>query len=136
MAKYKCHKCGVVDSLHAKNEGRSKLVAEVEKGFDEYPDDYYIYCRSCFYVNRYQPGWMGNLKFKLYLDGKEMFTKSEKMGSGFLFKDYNKINRAMIEDGIIPKGWVPKTIVQCPSCRKSHIVSIGSSIDTRCPDCS
>lgn len=108
MANFKCHKCGIIESRGNNN----KLVCEVIRGISpDYKagiaatlDQYTVYCRSCFYINIYQPGWIGNLKFHSYMGGKEFF---EAFKNYDLFQLYNPINKAMLDDGVIPKGWTP-----------------------------
>jgi hypothetical protein len=108
MKKFKCHNCGTIDSLRE----NSKLLCEKQKGLSldfrtgtaATLDQYYIYCRSCFYVNVYQPGWIGNIKFNYYLEGNQLFAQVK---SHFVFQLFNSINKAMKEDGIIPKNWTP-----------------------------
>jgi hypothetical protein len=107
MSNKKCHHCGVVDSVHAKDEGKSKLVW----AFGPYDDDglqmHLIYCRSCGFVNIYKPGWFGNIKFNSFMDARDVYKayqngqmKREEMG---MFA--GKLQQAMVEDGILPKDW-------------------------------
>jgi hypothetical protein len=105
MAKFKCSKCGLTE--HLRENG--KLVCELQKGVGGMGtatlDQYYIYCRVCSRVSIFKPGWIGNLKLSHYMEGKTFF---DNWGTSHdLFGMYNSVNKAMIEDGIIPKGWTP-----------------------------
>ena len=107
MSNKKCHNCGVVDSVHRKDEGRSKLVWGFGPNDDDGLQMHLIYCRSCGCVNIYKPGWFGNIKFNSYVDANEVYKlyqtgqiKREEMD---MFA--GKIQQAMIEDGILPKDW-------------------------------
>jgi hypothetical protein len=107
MPNKKCHNCGVVDSVHRKDEGHSKLLW----AFGPYDDDglqtHLIYCRSCGFVNIYKPGWFGNTKYDSLIDVREVYKlykngqiKLEEMG---MFA--GKLQQAMIEDGVLPNDW-------------------------------
>jgi len=107
MSKKKCHGCGVVDSIHVKDEGRSQLVSAFGPKDEDGLQMYFIYCRACHAINIYKPGWIGNIKFDSLIDTRELF-EAYKTGQiahheiGFIA---GKIQRAMIEDGILPKNW-------------------------------
>ncbi len=107
MSNKKCHNCGVVDSIHKKDEGRSKLVW----AFGPYDDDglqmHMIYCHSCGFVNIYKPGWFGNLKFDSYMDARDALKCYQlgKMKRQEVGMFAGKIQQAMIEDGILPQDW-------------------------------
>lgn len=107
MSNKKCHKCGIVDSVHRKDEGRSKLVWAFGPHDEDGLQMHFIYCRSCGFINVYKPGWLGNIKFNSYIDAREMYrsyqngqTRREEMGilAG-------KLQQVMIEDGILPSDW-------------------------------
>ncbi len=107
MSRKKCHNCGVVDSIHVRDEGRSKLIAAFGLKDDDGLQMYFIYCRSCNFVNIYKPGWFGNIKFNSFIDARgvcEAYQNGqmsrEEMG---IFA--GKIQRAMVEDGVLPKDW-------------------------------
>ena len=108
LSNKKCHHCGVVDSVHAKDEGRSKLVWALGPKDDDGLQMYLFYCRSCGFVNIYKPGWFGNINFNRYMDAREVYKayqdgqmKREEMTIFF----GGKILLALIEDGILPKDW-------------------------------
>jgi hypothetical protein len=108
MSNKKCHHCGVVDSVHVKDEGKSKLVWAFGPHDDDGLQMHLIYCRACGYVNIYKPGWFGNIKFDSYMDARDVYKayldgqmNQEEMG---MFA--GKIQQAMVADGILPVDWV------------------------------
>jgi len=62
MATKKCHHCGVVDSTHRSDAGRSKLVEAVGPADRDGLQMWFVYCRGCRHMNIYKPGWIGALK--------------------------------------------------------------------------
>jgi hypothetical protein len=107
MAKKKCHKCGIVDSIHVKDAGRSKLVAEMGMPDDKGLLMFLIYCRSCATVNVYKPGWIGNIKFEQFLKYNILL---DRIKSGEIQPEMFRIvtpliQQAMKEDGVLPSDW-------------------------------
>jgi hypothetical protein len=62
MANKKCHHCGIVDSTHISDYGRSKLVEAVGPTDHDGLQIWLVYCRACKHMNIYKPGWFGNMK--------------------------------------------------------------------------
>ena len=108
MANSKCYKCGVVDSIHVDDEGRSKLVAAIGPKDDDGLQMYFIYCRACNHINIYKPGWFGNMKFNSFMDAREVYKAYEggNMSRQEMGIFAGKLQRAMIEDGVLPKNWI------------------------------
>jgi ribosomal protein S27E len=150
MAKYKCHHCGTIDGCNEHDGGRGKLVCERVVNRTK-PDTYFIYCRSCFYINFYHLELFGNLKFKNVFNGKDALQNKY---SYFVFGYENNITRAMIDDGIARamedgslrsleekaplKKSTPidgKVIIKCPSCNGSLRVTKDKYGNIRCPIC-
>jgi hypothetical protein len=118
MAEYECNSCGVIDSLHVKDVGTSKLVVETFRGRGEKGLDVYaIFCRCCLYVSFYQPGWFGNIKVAKHkggpprvMDGVEMIENHRSRGDDWEFNYFfdntdQPIFSAMIEDGVWDVDW-------------------------------
>jgi hypothetical protein len=68
---------------------------------------YFIYCRSCNCVNIYKPGWFGNIKFNSLIDSREVYKAYQKgqMSREEMGIFAGKIQKAMVEDGVLPKDW-------------------------------
>jgi len=62
MANKECHHCGIVDSTHCSDYGRSKLVEAVGPRDNDGLQIWLVYCRDCKHMNIYKPGWIGNMK--------------------------------------------------------------------------
>jgi hypothetical protein len=107
MFKKKCHNCGIVDSIHITDEETSKLMLAFGPKDDDGLQMYFIYCRCCQFINIYKPGWFGNTKFNSLLNAREVYTAYQRgkmtlQEMGFIA---GRIQRAMIEDGVLPQDW-------------------------------
>lgn len=103
----KCHNCGLVDSIHVNDEKASRLVFAYGPKDQDGLLTFFIYCRSCHFINIYKPGWVGNVRFDSYIDSKELCSAHQsgtitREEMGFLAE---KIQRAMKADGVLPADW-------------------------------
>ena len=106
MSNKKCHKCNTVDSIHIKDEGKSKLISAFGPKDDDGLQLYLIYCHNCNYVNFYKPGWFG-IKFDSLLDAKEVYKSylNGEISHREMGMFAGKLQKAMIDDGVLPPDW-------------------------------
>ena len=89
MSKKKCHNCSVVDSIHVRNEGTSRLIAAYGPKDLNGIQMYYIYCRAGGVVNIWKAGWLG-MKYDSHHDARYF-------GGSFA----PNLQAAMLEDGVL-----------------------------------
>ena len=113
MATKKCHHCGVTDSTHISDFGRSCLVEAVGPTDIDDLQMWLVYCRRCKHLNIFKPGWIGQLKHaftwsdveikKLYPSVRKL-AQVEKVAAvpkHMQIEMLNRLDAVLAEDGLL-----------------------------------
>jgi hypothetical protein len=107
MGKKKCYQCGLVDSIHVADEGRSRLVFAFGPKDADGLQMYFVYCRGCQHITVLKPGWFGNAKFSQLIDPRGVWAAYE---AGLMSREdlrvfAPRLQIAMVADGIFAEDW-------------------------------
>jgi hypothetical protein len=110
----KCHHCGITDSIHRNDIGRSRLRIAIGP-VDETNglQIYFVYCRKCKHMNIYSPGWFGNHKhvetwapedirgrYQTLKNKALLFEPASGVQQDTQARLFHELDEALMEDGV------------------------------------